>query len=198
MAWRIFGMPRLAEYRWLRGLWAASASFSTATSGEGRSGLPNPRSMTSRPCRRASAFRSLMVANTYGGRPLIRRNSMDQVTATPRRRGTRAGPSTTPVRGGGSPAGLGRGAPHRLGHLGDHLERVGPGANGPGGTGPCHLGEPLRDLRHCLPHRPSPGDLHADGGQFCHPERITLPQVDGHPDVPGQPHRLRPVSYTHL
>src|SRR5664280_2410592 len=78
MAWRIFGMPRLAEYRWLRGLRTASASFSTATSGEGRSGLPNPMSITSRPSRRPTSRRSLMVANTYGGRLLIRRNSMDQ------------------------------------------------------------------------------------------------------------------------
>ena len=37
---------------------------STATSGEGRSGFPKPRSMTSRPARRAAAFRSLMVAKT--------------------------------------------------------------------------------------------------------------------------------------
>ena len=43
---------------------AASASLSTATSGEGRSGLPKPRSMTSRPARRDVAFRSLMVAKT--------------------------------------------------------------------------------------------------------------------------------------
>ena len=64
MAWRILGMPRLAEYRWLRGLRTASASFSTATSGEGRSGLPNPRSMTSRPSRRATSLSSLMVAKT--------------------------------------------------------------------------------------------------------------------------------------
>ena len=27
MAWRSFGMPRLAEYRWLRVLWAASAEL---------------------------------------------------------------------------------------------------------------------------------------------------------------------------
>src|SRR5664280_1636041 len=43
MAWRIFGMPRLAEYRWLRGLWAASASFSTATSGRGEVGVAEPQ-----------------------------------------------------------------------------------------------------------------------------------------------------------
>src|SRR5579862_3577476 len=69
-------MPRLAEYRWLRLLWAASASFSTATSGEGMSGLPNPRSITSRPAWRASSRSWLMMPKTYGGRPLIRRNSM--------------------------------------------------------------------------------------------------------------------------
>src|SRR5476651_2294402 len=79
MALRSLGIPRDAEYRWLRGLWAASASFSTATSGEGRSGLPNPRSMTSRPARRASSLMVLMVAKTYGGRPLIRRNSICRV-----------------------------------------------------------------------------------------------------------------------
>src|SRR5580704_12943141 len=69
-------MPRLAEYRWLRGLRAASASFSTATSGEGISGLPNPMSITSRPVRRASSRNSLMIPKTYGGSPVMRRNSM--------------------------------------------------------------------------------------------------------------------------
>ena len=64
MAWRSLGMPLLAEYRWLRGLCTASASFSTATSGEGRSGLPNPRSMTSRPARRASSFSASICAKT--------------------------------------------------------------------------------------------------------------------------------------
>src|SRR5579875_262109 len=76
MAWGSFGIPRDAEYRWLRGLRAASASFSTATSGEGRSGLPNPKSITSRPARRIASFKSLIVAKTYGGSPLIRRNSI--------------------------------------------------------------------------------------------------------------------------
>ena len=69
-------MPLLAEYRWFRGLWTASASFSTATSGDGRSGLPKPRSMTSLPARRAASFSASMCAKTYGGRPLIRRNSI--------------------------------------------------------------------------------------------------------------------------
>ena len=83
MAWRILGMPRLAEYRWLRGLRAASANFSTATSGDGRSGFPNPMSITSRPSWRAAAFRSFMVAKTYGGSPLMRRKSIPHVTAAP-------------------------------------------------------------------------------------------------------------------
>src|ERR1700684_511633 len=79
MALRSFGMPREAEYRWLRGFWAASASLFTATSGDGRSGFPNPRSMTSRPLRREAALRSLMVAKTYGGNPLMRRNFIVEV-----------------------------------------------------------------------------------------------------------------------
>ena len=64
MAKRSFGMPRLAEYRWLRPLRAASASFSTAISGEGMSGLPKPRSMMSSPARRAASFRVSMAAKT--------------------------------------------------------------------------------------------------------------------------------------
>src|SRR5580704_10065181 len=79
MALRSFGVPRDAEYRWLRAFCAASASLFTATSGDGRSGFPNPRSMTSRPLRREAALRSLMVANTYGGNPLMRRNSIGEV-----------------------------------------------------------------------------------------------------------------------
>src|SRR4029450_4746809 len=39
---RSLGMPRLAEYRWLRVLWAAPHSLSTATAGDGRSGGPDP------------------------------------------------------------------------------------------------------------------------------------------------------------
>jgi hypothetical protein len=75
-AWRSLGMPREDEYRWLRGLCAASASFLTATSGDGMSGLPKPRSMTSRPARRASIFSPSMIVKTYGGRPGMRRNSI--------------------------------------------------------------------------------------------------------------------------
>src|SRR6476469_8128565 len=55
---------------------AASPSFSTAIAGEGMSGLPKPRSTTSTPARRASIFRLLMIVNTYGGRLVMRRNSM--------------------------------------------------------------------------------------------------------------------------
>ena len=42
------------------------------------SGLPNPRSMTSSPARRASIFSASMAPNTYGGSALMRRNSMSQ------------------------------------------------------------------------------------------------------------------------
>src|SRR3954470_15563074 len=45
-------------------------------SGEGMSGLPKPRSITSAPARRASTFRPLMIVKTYGGRLVIRRNSI--------------------------------------------------------------------------------------------------------------------------
>src|SRR5437762_9113790 len=68
-------MPRLAEYRWLRGFCTASASFSTAMSGDGMSGLPKPRSTTSSPARRASIFNASITPNTYGGSELILRNS---------------------------------------------------------------------------------------------------------------------------
>ena len=61
---------------------ADSPSFSTAIDGEGMSGLPNPRSITSAPFRRASIFKLLMIVKTYGGRLVIRRNSMtDDATA---------------------------------------------------------------------------------------------------------------------
>ena len=70
------GCPWIAEYLWLRGFSAASASFATATSGEGISGLPNPRSITSSPARRSSRVRSRMTANTYGGRSSMRLNSI--------------------------------------------------------------------------------------------------------------------------
>ena len=71
-------MPRLAEYRWFRGFSTASASFFTATSGDGMSGFPKPRSTTSTPERRASIFSASMMPKTYGGRALIRRNSMTE------------------------------------------------------------------------------------------------------------------------
>src|SRR5690349_19382989 len=40
------------------------------------SGLPKPRSMTSTPARRCSSFSPSMIVKTYGGNPVIRRNSM--------------------------------------------------------------------------------------------------------------------------
>ena len=46
------------------------------SAGEGMSGLPKPRSITSTPARRASIFRLLMIVKTYGGRLVMRRNSM--------------------------------------------------------------------------------------------------------------------------
>ena len=71
-------MPRLVEYRWFRGLRTASTSFSTATGGDGMSGLPNARSMTSSPARRSCIFNASICANAYGGKALIRRNSIDE------------------------------------------------------------------------------------------------------------------------
>src|SRR3954454_8132630 len=76
---RSFGMPRLDEDRWFFGLCTASASLSTAASGEGMSGLPNARSITSSPARRAAIFKASISARTYGGRPVMRRNSMKQI-----------------------------------------------------------------------------------------------------------------------
>ena len=59
-------MPRLVEYRWLRGLRTASASFSTATAGDGMSGLPNARSMTSSPARRSCTFNASICGERVG------------------------------------------------------------------------------------------------------------------------------------
>src|SRR4051794_14492655 len=73
---RSLGMPLLDEYRWFLGLGAASLSFSPARSGEGMSGLPKPRSMTSSPARRAATLSPSMMVKTYGGSELIRRNSI--------------------------------------------------------------------------------------------------------------------------
>src|SRR4051794_32084963 len=44
------------------------------------SGLPKPRSITSTPARRASIFKLLMIVKTYGGRLVMRRNSIDEFT----------------------------------------------------------------------------------------------------------------------
>jgi len=45
---------------------AASHSLSTAISGDGMSGLPNPRSMMSSPARRAASFRESMAGEDIG------------------------------------------------------------------------------------------------------------------------------------
>src|SRR6185436_9296846 len=83
---RSFGMPLLVEYRWLRGLRTDSASFSTAIVGDGMSGLPNARSITSLPPRRNSIFNASICANAYGGSALMRRNSIaDKVSHADRR-----------------------------------------------------------------------------------------------------------------
>src|SRR5689334_10027510 len=50
-------------------------SFSTTACGDGISGLPKPRSTTSRPSRLRRRFSSSTVAKTYGGRSPTRRNS---------------------------------------------------------------------------------------------------------------------------
>src|SRR5688500_9798050 len=84
MAWRSLGMPGLDEYRWLRELRAASHSFSTARSGEGMSGLPEPKSMMSSPACRAVIFKSLMIERAYGGSPLLRRKSISMGTTQTR------------------------------------------------------------------------------------------------------------------
>src|SRR5918997_3474473 len=76
MARRSFGMPLDDEYRWLRGLEAASWSFSTIGAGVARSGLPMPKSTTSSPARRACILRSLTIEKTYGGNRSMRRNSI--------------------------------------------------------------------------------------------------------------------------
>ena len=193
-------MPRLAEYRWLRGLCTASASFSTATSGEGRSGLPKPRSMTSRPSRRATAFRSLMVANTYGGSPLIRRNSMaprllpdSPADAHPdpgwscagvgracsrcRARVSRCGrPQPVPgrvsrCRGGGQPV---PGGQPRCRASSTARARLSSdsGQAQTAQVAPAAASSPSRrrDLRHRPAHRSAPGDLHPARRQLGHAE----------------------------
>src|SRR5262245_4096702 len=82
-------MPLLAEYRWLRGFRAASASFSTAMSGDGMSGLPNPRSITSTPARREASLSWSMIVKTYGGRSLMRRKSNASIVKAYARRFSR-------------------------------------------------------------------------------------------------------------
>src|SRR5438105_10254706 len=86
------------------------------------SGLPKPRSMTSSPARRASAFRPSMMLRTYGGSPVMRRNSIaprvTEALARSRPFGHR------PPRSEGA---------HLGGRLGHHLEGAGPGAHGPRG-----------------------------------------------------------------
>ena len=86
-------------------------------SGEGRSGLPNPRSITSSPARRSSSFSSLIAAKTYGGRLPTRRSSIRESPAG------RDAPS--PPRGGGL-AGGNRGDPlrERLAVGAEQLDRV--------------------------------------------------------------------------
>src|SRR3954468_16905406 len=79
---RSLGRPRLTEYRWLRAICAASVSLSTAICGDGMSGLPKPKSTTSTPARRASIFKLLMIVKTYGGRLVMRRNSIGDAHAT--------------------------------------------------------------------------------------------------------------------
>src|SRR4051812_1766767 len=124
---RSFGMPRLDEYRWFRALWAASLSFSTATSGDGRSGLPNPRSTTSTPARRASTFNPSMMVKTYGGRFVIRRNSMGRTLGGPSRpaphRLQHPGCGAVPVAAEGSP-GTGRRSADMLGPMAEHTDFV--------------------------------------------------------------------------
>ena len=78
-------------------------------SGEGRSGLPKPRSITSSPARRSSSFSSLIAAKTYGGRLPTRRSSIREPPAgrgepsprrgwRPRGRAPRRSPLRTPCR----------------------------------------------------------------------------------------------------
>ena len=73
-----------------------------------------------------------MVAKTYGGSPLIRRNSMPHVTAAPRPAPDRA-PSGRPATAVVSAT--------AVGGLGHHLERLRPGAHRPGGAGGGHRGQ---------------------------------------------------------
>ena len=75
MASRSFGMPRESEYRWFRGLRAASTSLSTMCFGVGRSGFPIPRSMMSSPAWRNFDLSSTTTAKTYGGKRWILANS---------------------------------------------------------------------------------------------------------------------------
>ena len=165
----------------------ASASFSTATSGEGRSGLPKPRSMTSRPSRRATAFRSLMVANTYGGRPLIRRNSMpprllpdSPADAHPAAR-CRTGPGAGCRRPGGRdarrtarPPG-----PRSSSDSGQaQTAQVAPAA--------ASSTEARRDLRRRPADRPPQVTSIPVAVSSATRSGLAVPQVDGHAQVAGQ------------
>ena len=152
------------------GLWTASASFSTAASGEGRSGLPKPRSMTSRPARRASSFSASMCAKTYGGSPLIRRNSIGKgyrpaVGPAPHaRRARRRTLHARSLRRRARSAAASATASRDSGHA--HTAQVAPGP----ATSDSHCG----DLRDVAGHRARPGHL-APAAQRGHAPRAGPP-----------------------
>src|ERR1700733_9208484 len=128
--------------------------------------------MTSFPARRDAAFRSLMVAKTYGGRPLIRRNSITgvydppchalshptstftaTVTVTPSLARTFTDAAARTFADTRRLPGRGR----------QRIEVDRPPADGPGGTGTRHRRHGAVEFFVGRRRRAGPGDFHRPG-----------------------------------
>src|ERR1700733_6211081 len=130
--------------------------------------------MTSFPARRDAAFRSLMVAKTYGGRPLIRRNSITGAYDPPRHALTPPPPTFPPPVPVPVPPSLARtftdaaartfADTRRLPGRGrQRIEVDRPPADGPGGTGTRHRRHGAVEFFVGRRRRAGPGDFHRPG-----------------------------------
>ena len=159
-------MPRDEEVAVVRGLCAASASLPDRDIGRGKSGLPNPRSITSRLLADGCpAFRSSIVAKTYGGRPVnsaeLHAEVYDRRPDLPRRWVRR----------------------HSV-HGGDQRVDVdGPAEDNPGGSGTRHELHGLGHDRSAPWGRSGPGDLEGPlaRGPLCDQRGIGVPHVQRRP-----------------
>ncbi len=148
-----------------------------------------------------------MVANTYGGSPLIRRNSMparlppDQAPARHLRPAADGAPGPRPV-----PAAPSTGSrPHPSARTtaaasATTSRELGPGADRPGGAGrrPPRPGVPAAAAT-VSPTGPPQVTSTPSARQLGHPDGSAVPEVDGDPEVrasatvfgpaPADPHR---------